>query len=49
MAVNKSMFRALVVLELIDSDEETEEESNRRRKLSNWIKVEKISDIAQTL
>ena len=38
MAVNKSTFQALVVLELINSDEETEEKSNGRGKTRNWIK-----------
>ena len=38
MAVNKSTLRALVVLELINSDEEKEEESNGRGKTRNWIK-----------
>ena len=38
MAVNKSTFQALVVLELINSDEETEEKSNGRAKTRNWIK-----------
>ena len=31
------MLRALVVLELIHSDEEKEEENNGRRKKRNWI------------
>ena len=35
MTVNKSTFRALVVLELIDLDEEKEKESNRREKKKN--------------
>ena len=37
MAVNKRTLRALVVLELIDTDEEKEEESNGRGKTRNWI------------
>ena len=36
MTVNKSTLRALVLLELIDSDEE--EERNRQGKTRNWIK-----------
>ena len=38
MTVKKSTLRALVVLELIDSDEEKEEGSNKRSKTRNWIK-----------
>ena len=36
MTVNKSTLRALVLLELIDSDDE--EERNRQGKTRNWIK-----------
>ena len=49
MAVNKRTLRALVVLELIDTDEEKEEESNGRRKTGNWIKKGKNLDFMQTL
>ena len=41
MAENKSTLRDLVVLKLIDSLEEKEEESNGRGKKKNWIKKEK--------
>lgn len=37
MTGNKTTLRALVVLELIHSDEEKEEENNGRRKTRNWI------------
>ena len=48
MVVNKSMLRALIVLELIDSDDEKEDEIGRGR-ARNWIKNEKNSDITETL
>ena len=38
MAVDKSTLRALIVLELIDSGEEKEEESNEPEKIRNWTK-----------
>lgn len=38
MPVNKSTLRALIVLELIDSGEEKEEENNEPEKIRNWTK-----------
>ena len=49
MAENKSTLRDLVVLKLIDSLEEKEEESNGRGKKKNWIKKEKNYNITQAL
>ena len=38
MAVDKSTLRVLIVLELIDSGEEKEEESNEPEKIRTWTK-----------
>ena len=48
MTGNKTTLRALVVLELIHSDEEKEEENNGRRKTRNWIqKSEELGEVCK--